>query len=132
MRPNATHSSPRSKLFLPRYPLSRWTWLRKIAGDVVDGHEALQHRRGGVVGRASPSRGKIPPPPTSLPSSSAAEHQLHLFGRARRTLTLSVVYPQDMRKAIGTMKSLAVDFERDGKSDKASERDCIIPIRPHP
>jgi hypothetical protein len=34
-----------------------------------------------------------------------------------------------MRKAISTMKSLAVDFERDGKSDKASE---LRLFNPHP
>lgn len=92
----------------------------EIAGDVVGGHEAFQLCRCRLIGSAKPRCGELPPPPTSL--SLAPPPSSHFgFGRARKTLTL-VDSPnsQDMRKALGNMKSLAVDYERDGKSDKAS------------
>ncbi|RLN27938.1 E3 SUMO-protein ligase MMS21 isoform X2 [Panicum miliaceum] len=37
----------------------------------------------------------------------------------------------DIRKALGNMKSLAVDYERDGKSDKARAHERSPIFNPH-
>ena len=100
------------------------------AGDVVGDHEAFQRRQHRLVGSAGPRRGKLHP--ASAAHLSIAGVNSPSSVAPRKTLTLRrFPNPQDIRKALGNMKSLAVEYERDGKSDKARARErspILIPI----